>query len=129
MMESYGAAAIRHYVDAETLAASDRLDNAGHLIGFAAECAVKCALNEAEPSATSPNIHFPDLANAALKRLISRRGREYPLRNLLESSRSGFFNDWQIAARYKADGHVNAETYKKWKSLAERTLCAANLRR
>ena len=129
MRENYGAAAIRHYTDAERLAACDRLDNAGHLIGFAAECAVKYALDRAEPSGTSPRVHFPDLANAALKQIRSRQRREYPLRNLLESTRSGFFNDWQVGARYQTDGHVNVETYRKWKSLAERALCAANLRR
>lgn len=39
--EDYQAAAIRHYLDASALRMAGRLDNAGHLIGFSAECAIK----------------------------------------------------------------------------------------
>jgi HEPN domain-containing protein len=37
----YKQAALRHYMDAESLAAVGRYDDAGHLIGLAAECALK----------------------------------------------------------------------------------------
>ena len=47
-MESYEHAAMRHFADAEDLAARRRLDNAGHLIGLAAECAVKHAVRRTE---------------------------------------------------------------------------------
>jgi hypothetical protein len=40
-MENYEDAAVRHYDDAKALRDSGRGDNAGHLIGFAAECAIK----------------------------------------------------------------------------------------
>ena len=41
MPEDYASAAIRHFKDATALQSSGRLDNAGHLVGFAAECAIK----------------------------------------------------------------------------------------
>ncbi|HIE9582139.1 TPA: hypothetical protein ACXRY6_000091 [Klebsiella variicola subsp. variicola] len=40
-MENYREAAIRHLNDSEKLLESNSVDNAGHLIGFAAECAIK----------------------------------------------------------------------------------------
>ena len=129
MNETYDEAAIRHFADAETLAGAQRYDNAGHLIGFAAECAIKHAFALIEPSDASPRLHLPDLANAIRKRIKSKSPREVPLRNLLEKTRrGGFFHDWRVAARYGASGHVDLPTYRTWKLLAERTLGAAGLR-
>ena len=128
MNEKYDQAAIRHFADAETLAGAQRYDNAGHLIGLAAECAIKHAFALIEPSDASPRLHLPDLANAVRKRIKFKSPREVPLRNLLESTRSGFFDDWRVSARYDATGHVDLPTYRKWESLATRTLGAAGLR-
>ena len=51
LMESFEHAARRHFADAEDLADRQRLlDNAGHLIGPAAECAVKHAVRHVTPT-------------------------------------------------------------------------------
>ncbi len=63
MPEAYGDAAKRHYADARMLAASQRYDNAGHLIGFAAECALKHALDLHEPQAENPKLHLPQIVS------------------------------------------------------------------
>jgi hypothetical protein len=129
MPESHDTAAVRHYLDAEALGNASRYDNAGHLIGFAAECAIKYAFAIAEPADASPRLHLPDLANAVLKQIKSRNPREIALRNLLMSTKGGFFHDWRISARYEANGLVNPDTYRRWRTLAERALGAAGLRR
>jgi len=128
MNEKYDQAALRHYADAERLASAQRYDNAGHLIGFAAECAIKHAFAMTESADASPRLHLPDLANAVLKRIKSKSPREVPLRDLLAKSRTGFFHDWRVSARYGATGHVDLPTYRRWESLAMRTLGAAGLR-
>ncbi len=55
-MENYREAAIRHLNDSEKLLESNSVDNAGHLIGFAAECAIKykIELNNND----NPKMHF-----------------------------------------------------------------------
>jgi HEPN domain-containing protein len=118
-------AAIRHYKDAETLAGKKRYDNAGHLIGFAAECAIKHAIvifHQDEP----PHLHLPDLANKALLKIHGRNAHYHPMRKLLETTRNGFFDDWRVTARYEADG-VKMHTYEKWEKLARRAISAAGL--
>jgi hypothetical protein len=52
-VERYDSAAIRHFEDAGLLKDSGKLDNAGYLIGFAAECAIKYHISSLNPS---PNI-------------------------------------------------------------------------
>lgn len=52
--EDFRAAAVRHYEDARALKYAGRLDNAGHLIGFAAECAIKHGIEALGNGATSP---------------------------------------------------------------------------
>lgn len=127
MTENYREAAIRHFNDAELLKRSTRLDSAGHLIGFAAECAIKSALEAASPLSNEFRIHLPLLALAALKSIRSRK--QSPLLNLLQSTRNGFFGDWKVSYRYFQDGHVSPEAYAKWKNLTERLFCAAGIRR
>ena len=43
-MENYSSAAIRHWKDAELLERENRIENADHHYGFAAECAIKKVL-------------------------------------------------------------------------------------
>lgn len=64
-MENYREAAIRHLNDSEKLLESNSVDNAGHLIGFAAECAIKykIELNNND----NPKMHFPYILAAAKK--------------------------------------------------------------
>ena len=44
MEEDYTAAAKRHWLDADLLKDDERLENADHHYGFAAECALKSTL-------------------------------------------------------------------------------------
>lgn len=66
-MEDYASAAIRHYIDAEKLKSSGSIDNAGHLVGFAAECALKYKISTISPDMDRPRGHFPDFVNIAKK--------------------------------------------------------------
>jgi len=68
-MEDYKSAAIRHYADAKTLREAGQLDNAGHLIGFAAECAIKLKITVKFTGEDSPHGHLPGFLIAARKQL------------------------------------------------------------
>lgn len=71
-MEQYKDAAIRHYTDATVLRQANKLDNAGHLVGFAAECAIKHAIASFNPDTKNLKVHFPDFLGVARKHLDSR---------------------------------------------------------
>lgn len=127
--EQYRDAALRHYTDAQRLAESGAWDNAGHLIGFAAECALKHAFSLEEPSDDSPRVHLPDLAGALRKR-ISGRDPKYPgLWPLLTQNSGGYFADWAVSQRYDETGKVSKEKYEKWCVMATRTISAAKIRK
>ncbi len=128
MLESYAESARRHYADAKSLAVRDRLDNAGHLIGFATECAIKHAFELSEPKEWLPRVHLPSLANVVLKRVTNRKTSSIPLRKLLEQTRNQFFTDWDVNDRYRSTGHVSRTKYQRWCKLAKRALHAAGIR-
>jgi HEPN domain-containing protein len=110
MAEDYAAAARRHFRDAEKLAKCGRYDSAGHLIGFAAECAVKYCVENLRPAEATPHLHFPQLIEKAKKML---RGRKtHSLFTLL--SQQNYMSGWEIGHRYSADS-VSAETYETWR--------------
>jgi hypothetical protein len=114
MASDYENAALRHYADAEHLAKSGRYDNAGHLIGFAAECALKKA---ARPFFRSDQCeidgHLPNELKGKVRRELQGRAATGRLLGLVHPN-SSFFSDWHINDRYSADGHVKAESYGKW---------------
>ena len=90
--ECYEDAALRHFVDARSLATANRWDGAGHLIGFAAECSVKHAVQKHTRSAV-PRCHFPDLTQKI--RMFGGRNALHQVRGAL--SRYGqptAFDDW-----------------------------------
>lgn len=128
MPEAYAVAASRHFADAERLARDQRYDNAGHLVGFAAECALKHAYDITEPDEASPRVHLPDLAAAIRRRVRSRNPRQQALRSLLGQTQNGFFSDWQVSARYGDDGTVSRAMYERWEGYARRTLGAARIK-
>ena len=126
-MESYEHAAMRHFADAEDLAARRRLDNAGHLIGLAAECAVKHAVRHVAPN--PPHIHFPELT-AGIRQLGGRDPVISKIRRALSPPTLGsVFDDWAITMRYCADGHVEDAQYQKWKVAAGQIMSAASIER
>ena len=126
-MESYEHAARRHFADAEDLADRERLDNAGHLIGLAAECAVKHAVRHVTDH--PPHIHFPELT-AGIRQLGGRHPVVSEVRRALSPPAHGsVFDDWSVTMRYDADGHVLDAQYRKWKMAAGRIMSAASIER
>jgi hypothetical protein len=73
LAEAYAIAAVRHFEDAERLAQRNRFGGAGHLIGFAAECAIKHAVEGLRPQNRAPHLHFPELIEKAKKLLNGRK--------------------------------------------------------
>jgi hypothetical protein len=128
MPSDYAGAAMRHYIDAERLALLGRYDNAGHLIGFAAECALKKA---ARPfysgSPTELEGHLPHDLKGRVKRELEGRNAKGQLLQLVAHN-SNFFSDWNINDRYSADGHVDAVRFRNWLTQTRRIFAIAKLR-
>lgn len=122
--EDYHAAAVRHYEDAKTLKHTGRLDNAGHLIGFAAECAIKHKIGSLGTGASSPPLHIPDIIHAARKRLGERVGYS-SMFNLLKGD---IFADWAVDHRYAETGKVTEQQINAWVQITQRLFAAANIR-
>lgn len=122
--EDYRAAAVRHYEDAATLKDAGRLDNAGHLIGFAAECSIKYKISTLGDGASSPDLHLPHILSAARKRLGERAGYT-GMFNLLKGET---FSDWDVNHRYSGTGKVTAQQFGAWVDLTKRLLAAAGIR-
>jgi hypothetical protein len=118
-MEDYKNAAIRHYRDAVTLRATNRNDNAGHLLGFAAECAIKSVLVGIGKSPTK--MHLPTLVSEALLKFAARHPLYAPL------TRQPFQN-WKIAQRYETDGHVSQAQLNDWFECTRAIFVAANIK-
>jgi hypothetical protein len=125
MPESYSEAAVRHFSDADHLAAGQHLDGAGYLIGYAVECAIKSAVENMRPTADAPHLHLPTLVEKAKKALQGRR--KHSVFTVLE--RPGFMAGWAVSLRYEADMTIDAETFKAWRADASRTISAAGLKR
>ncbi len=124
MEEKFATAAIRHYVDANTLAEAERFDGAGHLIGFSAECAIKHAVLTLRSDMDSLRSHFPNLIDIA-KRHFKQRAHHglYTVIN-----KPMFMKDWKVEGRYSDDGHVTMEQYELWRGQARSLMYAAGLR-
>ena len=115
MAYSFSDSAKRHRADAKHLASDQRLQNAGHLIGFAAECLTKAVLEDARIQIDKPSglrVHFPQLATAIRIRGYGRlMGALLPI-----LSRSDFLNGWKAELRYEKDqiiSQANAD-WQKW---------------
>lgn len=122
--EDYQAAALRHYNDATALRESGRLDNAGHLIGFAAECAIKFKIDSLGWGDRSPAQHLPDILVAARKRLVQRSSYA-SMFNLLKGD---IFSDWAVDHRYSVTGKATPEQVVAWFTITQRLMAAANIR-
>jgi hypothetical protein len=122
-MENYGEAAVRHFGDAETLAVEQRWGGAGHLIGFAAACALKHKIVTLRPGQNAPHGHFPEIAAAARKHLQSHRAAAL----LVVLKISTLMAGWNVALRYAEDCAVGRAEYERWRIHAMRILGAAGL--
>jgi hypothetical protein len=125
MEEKFAAAAIRHYGDADTLAASKRLDGAGHLIGFCAECAIKHAVISLRADINNLHGHFPDLIDIAKRHLNQRQ--HHGLYTIIKNP--VFMDGWKVSDRYSEDGVVTKQHYELWREQARSLMYAAKLRR
>ncbi|UEM24772.1 HEPN domain-containing protein (plasmid) [Skermanella mucosa] len=123
MAEDYESSALRHFRDAEVLAGKECYDNAGYLIGFAAECAVKSALLSFNLADKPHHKHFPEIRDIALKMFASRRDSAMHV-----TLRSAFLEGWQIHQRYEVTNSIDNGKYQSWKRDAQRILHAARLR-
>jgi len=122
--EDYQAAAIRHFQDASALMKAGRLDNAGHLIGFSAECAIKYRIDSLGAGVSSPTQHLPEILVAARKRL-GGRANYVSMFNLLKGDT---FADWAVDHRYSVTGKVTQVQFDTWFDVTKRLLAAANVR-
>jgi len=118
MPDDFKDAAIRHFNDAIALKMRGSLDNAGHLIGFSAECAIKSTLTEAL------HVHLPELLSSARKRLRSRT----PNSGLLRMLQTNAFNDWDVARRYHRTGHTTAVELDTWVKATKQLLSLSGVR-
>lgn len=112
MSDSFANAASRHRTDATHLADNKRFQNAGHLIGFAAECLVKSILQqqkiEIDP-ASGLRVHFPNLRD-----VISKKGHGRlmgPLLPILNGA--NFLMGWRAELRYEED-ISEPEAQRRW---------------
>lgn len=125
MAENYAIAAVRHYCDAEILAASESYDGAGHLVGFAAECALKHGILSLRSELDSLRGHFPELIDLAKRHLNQRR--HLGLYSVIKGA--NFMKDWSVDLRYFETGTINQEQFNLWRTQACSLLHAARLRK
>lgn len=113
MTDSFADAATRHRHDARLLAESARYQNAGHLIGFAAECFVKAQLEQAEVDIGHKlKRHFPDLAKQ-----IGRHASDRLAKAVWDVvSDHNFLSGWSAERRYDAcvDATSAHREYDAW---------------
>lgn len=128
-MENYSSAAVRHWKDAEFLERGNRIGNADHHYGFAAECAVKTVL------AVSPAFSVSGQLSAAYKQHIDVLWNKIGHASLQKShprliavlKMSNAFSDWNVNQRYFSDGAVTSAVMASHKKMASRLLGAVNL--
>lgn len=124
-MEKYDSAAIRHFEDAKLLKSAGKLDNAGHLIGFAAECAIKHRISTLPSNADSPHGHFPSLQIIARKHLVQRSGFTTSMLALLKQD---LMVGWSVERRYFVTGNTSALELAAWFADVGRIFACANLK-
>ena len=124
MPDDYEGAAIRHLADAEMLEAAGRLDNAGHLVGFAAECAIKFRIANLRPTGSATHGHLPNLLVLARKQLGSRSNYT-GMYNVLKGD---ILKKWDVNRRYLNTNHTTAPEVTEWVSVTKRLFASAGLK-
>lgn len=120
-MEQYKDAAQRHYIDAILLRNANRIDNAGHLVGFSAECAIKHAIASVRNSTESPRGHFPDFSKIARKHFNNRS-------SMYELLQQNLLSGWRVDRRYHATDQTNDAELESWVKDTRRLLGAAGIK-
>lgn len=124
MPDDYEGSAIRHLADAEMLQAAERQDNAGHLVGFAAECAIKFRIENLRPMASATHGHLPELLVLARKQL-GPRSNYTGMYNVLKGD---IFKEWDVNRRYLNTGHTTASEVSGWVGITKRLFASAGLK-
>ena len=124
MPENYESAALRHFEDAAALQASDKIDNAGHLVGFAAECAIKHRISSLRPGENTPQGHFPEILIAARKQL----GPRSQYTGMYDVLKGDIFYGWNVNHRYYETGHTDPGELTKWFDATKRLFATAGLK-
>lgn len=128
-MENYADAALRHWRDANLLEEGNRVENADHLYGFAAECGIKKVL--AVLPAFSPTgmleVNYKEHINILWGRVnYQSLQKSYPaLSALLKSTNP--FSDWHVKQRYAADSEISKMAMELHRKSASRILGSVNL--
>ena len=128
MADLFPDAARRHRSDARDLAAHNRYQNAGHLIGFAAECLAKDLLQSAGinvDKASGFKKHFPELGS---KIKIDGRTRVMAILAPIVSATT-FLDGWTADGRYEANlATADAELrFNSWSADVESIFRAAGI--
>lgn len=124
MPDNYKDAAVRHFANALLLRENNQFDNAGHLVGFAAECAIKFKIKALQPKGDSPHGHLPDLVIAARKRLHSRTASN----SMFMLLNNPVFSTWQVNRRYEDTGGTTPAEIDEWFRTTKRLLATAGIR-
>jgi hypothetical protein len=118
------SAAIRHYEDASSLKDSGRIDNAGHLVGFAAECAIKFQIRSLRTGEDTLHTHLPGLLAAARVHLGPRAGYT----GMYDIIKGDVFRGWNVSKRYLPTGHTSVGELDGWFGTTRRLFAAAGLK-
>jgi hypothetical protein len=126
--DCFSDAARRHRSDAKHLAADRRFQNAGHLLGFAAECLAKEILERAGITLDKQSgfrEHFPKLGNTI--RINGRTRIMALLTPILQ--KSTFLDGWEAECRYEANVlQTDAETrFSSWHTDVDSLFKAAGI--
>ncbi|MFA7241271.1 MAG: hypothetical protein WC091_14260 [Sulfuricellaceae bacterium] len=128
-MENYTDAALRHWKDAELLEKENRVENADHHYGFAAECAIKKVL------AVHPDFVKQGMLDTPYKKHINVLWKRINLQSIQKVApsltavlhTSNQFFDWSVDQRYAANSTVSPAAIQMHKKAASRLLGATGL--
>lgn len=128
MPEIYDQAALRHWADSRLLAEASRIPNADHLVGLAAECAIKFGLVragfvDAEGRLRGFHLHVEALWGRV--RLQNLQKRFPGLWAALQTPSP--FSDWTVEQRYDGENSVLIDALTKHSEGARRLLGAVQL--
>jgi hypothetical protein len=106
-------ASSRHWRDAEFLQQNGRLENADHLFGLSAECALKAAMVTLGFSTTSSGDLQDPTQQEHIDQLWARwryfvQGRSAARYTAL-LNKTNPFHDWRVTQRYCGDGYIKPE--------------------
>ena len=128
-MENYANAALRHWNDAQLLEEENRVENADHHYGFAAECAIKnvlvklSAFSSEEALEESYKKHINILWGKINYQSLQK---SYPHLSALLKSNNPFL-DWDVNQRYATDGMIAKAAMEIHKQSAKRLLGSVSL--